>query len=62
MSTHSTTYTHTYTLIQIQDKTKDTIIQIIKEKEDLMRDTVDRKKCIEIYVSSKVGGLRCISA
>ena len=34
---------------QIQDKTKDMIIQIIKEKEDLVRDAVDRKKCIVIY-------------
>ena len=35
---------------QIQDKTKDTVIQIVKEKEeDLVRDTVDRKKCMVIY-------------
>ena len=34
---------------QIQDKTKDTVIQIMKEKEDLVRDTVDRKKCMVIY-------------
>ena len=34
---------------QIQDKTKDTLIQIIKEKENLVRDTVDRKKCMVIY-------------
>ena len=34
---------------QIQDNTKDTVIQIIKEKENLVRDTVDRKKCFVIY-------------
>ena len=34
---------------QVQDKTKDTIIQIIKQKENLVRDTVDRKKCMAIY-------------
>ena len=34
---------------QIQDKTKDTVIQIIKEKKNLVRDTVDRKKCFVIY-------------
>ena len=28
----------------IQGKTKNTLIQIIKEKEDLVRDAVDRKK------------------
>ena len=33
---------------QIQDKTKDTVIRIIKEKENLV-DTVDRKKCMVIY-------------
>ena len=34
---------------QIQDNTKDTVIQIIVEKENLVRDTVDRKKCLAIY-------------
>ena len=34
---------------QIQDKTKDTVFQVIKEKEDLIRDTVYRKKCMLIY-------------
>ena len=34
---------------QIQDKSKDTVIQIIKEREDLVRDTVDRKKCMVTY-------------
>ena len=34
---------------QIQDKTKDTVIPMIKEKENLVRDTVDRKKCMVIY-------------
>ena len=37
---------------QIHDKTKDTVIQVIKEKEDLMRDAVDRKKCMVIVRSS----------
>ena len=32
---------------QVPDKTKDTVIQIIK-KENLVRDTVDRKKCVVI--------------
>ena len=31
---------------QIQDNTKNTVIQIIKEKENLVRDTVDRKKML----------------
>ncbi|MPC27870.1 hypothetical protein E2C01_021058 [Portunus trituberculatus] len=31
---------------QIQDKTKDTVIQVVKEKEDLVRDTVDKRKRI----------------
>ncbi|MPC66881.1 hypothetical protein E2C01_061036 [Portunus trituberculatus] len=34
---------------QIEEKTKDTVIQVIKEKEELMRDTVDKKKCMVIY-------------
>ena len=34
---------------QLQEKTKDTVILIIKEKEDLVRDTVDRKTCIIIF-------------
>ena len=33
---------------QIQDMTKDTVTQT-KEKEDLVRDTVDRRKCMVIY-------------
>ena len=34
---------------QIQEKTKDTVIQVIKEKENLVRDTVDKKKCMVIF-------------
>ena len=34
---------------QIQDKANNTVIQIIKQKEGLMRDTMDRKKCMVIY-------------
>ena len=34
---------------QIQEKTKDTVIQVIKEKEELVRDTVDKKKCMVIF-------------
>lgn len=34
---------------QIQDKTKDAVIQVIKEREDLVRDTVDKKKCFVVY-------------
>ena len=34
---------------QIQEKTKDVVIQVIKEKEDLVRDTVDKKKCLVIF-------------
>ena len=34
---------------QIQEKTKDVVIQVIKEKEDLVRDTVDKKKCLIIF-------------
>ena len=34
---------------QIQDKTKDTVIQIIMEKENLVRDTVNRKKCMVLF-------------
>ncbi len=31
---------------QIQEKTKDRVIQVIKEKEVLVRDTVEKKKCM----------------
>lgn len=34
---------------QIQEKTKDTVIQVIKEKEELVRNTVDKKKCLVIF-------------
>ena len=34
---------------QIQEKSKDTVIQVIKEKQDLVRDTVDKKKCNMIF-------------
>ena len=34
---------------QIQEKTKDTVIQVIKEKEELVRDTVDKRKCLVIF-------------
>ena len=34
---------------QIQEKTQDVVIQVIKEKEDLVRDTVDKKKCLVIF-------------
>lgn len=34
---------------QILEKTKDTVIQVIKEKEVLVRDTVDKKKCMVIF-------------
>ena len=34
---------------QIQEKTKDTVIQVIKEKEDLVRNMVDKKKCLVMF-------------
>jgi len=34
---------------QIREKTKDTVIKVIKENEDLVRDTVDKKKCLVIF-------------
>ena len=34
---------------QIQEKTKDAVIKVIKEKEDLVRDAVDKKKCLVIF-------------
>lgn len=34
---------------QIQEKTKDAVIKVIKEKEDLVRDTVDKKKCLVFF-------------
>lgn len=34
---------------QIQENTKDTVIQVIKEKEVLVRDTVDKKKCMVFF-------------
>ena len=34
---------------QIQDKTTDTVIKIIKEKSDFVRDTADKKKCLIIF-------------
>ena len=34
---------------QIQEKTKDTVIQVIKEKDNLVRYTVDKKKCMVIF-------------
>ncbi|MPC38829.1 hypothetical protein E2C01_032345 [Portunus trituberculatus] len=32
-----------------KDKTKDTVIQVSKEKEDIVRDTVDKRKCFLIF-------------
>ena len=34
---------------QVKDKTKETVIQVIKEKDNLVRDAVDKKKCIVIF-------------
>lgn len=34
---------------QVQENTKDTVIKVIKEKEDLVRDTVDKKKSFVIF-------------
>ena len=34
---------------QIQEKTKDAVIQVIKEKQELVRDTVDKKKCMIVF-------------
>ena len=34
---------------QIQERTKDTVIQVIKEKEGLVRDTVEKKKSMVIF-------------
>ena len=34
---------------QLQENTKDTVIKVIKEKEDLVRDTVDKKKSFVIF-------------
>ena len=34
---------------QVREKTKDTVIQVIKEKEVLVRDTVDKKRCMVIF-------------
>lgn len=34
---------------QIQERTKDTVIKFIKEKEELVRDMVDKKKCFVIF-------------
>ena len=39
----------TFTEVVKQEKTKDTVIQVIKEKEKLVHDTVDRNKCIVIF-------------
>ena len=51
---------------QIQEKTKDAVIKVIKEKEELVRDTIDKKKCLVIYgISEKkfrIGNARKIGS
>ncbi|XP_076037043.1 uncharacterized protein LOC143022627 isoform X1 [Oratosquilla oratoria] len=42
---------------QMQDNAKDTIIQVINEKANWVRDTVDRKKCIVVYGLKEKQGL-----
>ena len=34
---------------QVQENTKSTVIQVIKEKDELVRDAVDKKRCIVIF-------------
>ena len=34
---------------QVQENTKSTVIQVIKEKDELVRDTVDKKRCMVIF-------------
>ena len=34
---------------QVKDKTKEAAIQVIKEKDNLVRDALDKKKCIVIF-------------
>ena len=36
---------------EIQSKTRNKVIQVIKEKEDLVRNTLDRNRCIVIIRS-----------
>lgn len=34
---------------QIEEKTKNTVIQVIQEKKDMVKDAIEKKKCLVIY-------------
>ena len=34
---------------QLEDQTKETVVKVIKEKPDLVRDTVEKKKCVVVF-------------